>query len=157
MFDMISLAALVATFDLKLEFNPNINCLHLANISLVEFGTLGSETFGLAWLLRLLSNFGASNELQQLELKVLINRYEFWEMGPDSSWGQVDCILADKFPKLQDLNIQLLASVEEHAADNNFEEGAEEAAIAQYMLIEHPMLLKRGVSVFVHCIFDVSI
>jgi hypothetical protein len=153
MFDIIGLAALVATFDLKLEFNPNITLLHLANIPIVEFGTLGSETFGLAWLLRLLSNFDASNELQQLELEVLINIYEFWEACPASSWGQVDCILADKFPKLQDLNIQLLASVEEQDADNDFEE----EEIAQCMLDAHPMLLKRGVSVFVHCILDVDI
>jgi hypothetical protein len=146
MFDMIGLAAQEATFDIKLEFNPNIKFLRLTSIPIVEFGDLGSETFGLAWLLRLLSNFGASNELQGLELGVLINIYEFWEKCPASSWDQVDCILADKFPNLQDLDIELLATVMEGDADD-----FEEDVLAQCMLDAHPLLLKRGVSVFVHC------
>ncbi|KAF8532695.1 hypothetical protein JB92DRAFT_3151193, partial [Gautieria morchelliformis] len=130
-------------FDIKLEFNSNITFLRLTNIDCTQFNSMESDSFGQAWLLRLLSNIGTSNKLEQIELEVLFDTDEFRDMCSASAWGQVDCILAGKFRNLQKLDIQLLATRHRQFVDVH--------ELAQRMLDVHPLLIERDVSVDVRC------
>jgi hypothetical protein len=119
-------------FDITLEFNPNVSFLLLPTINVAP---TGEERFGLPWLLRFLSNFDASNKLEHIQLDVRIGACEFREVCSASCWGQVDRILAEKFLKLQKLDVEVW--VYEGSDDED----------GQCMLDVHPLLLERGVSV----------
>ncbi|KAF8478838.1 hypothetical protein JB92DRAFT_3045439 [Gautieria morchelliformis] len=141
-------------FDIKLEFTPNIRCLCLTNISIgLSLGDseMYSESFGMNWLLRLLSNIGTSNKLEEIKLEALIGT-GYREACSPSGWGQIDRLLAGKFRKLQKLDIALSATW--HGWDNNDEyEEVEYEEVVRCMVAAHPLLSERGVSVNVRCLF----
>ncbi|KAF8529960.1 hypothetical protein JB92DRAFT_2859013 [Gautieria morchelliformis] len=132
-------------FDIKLEFTPNIRCLCLVNISIaLPLGDweMYPESFGMNWLLRLLSNIGTSNKLEEIKLDALIGT-GYREACSPSGWGQIDRLLAGKFRKLQKLDITLWATWDDRQnAYSGISKGIRKA---------HPLLVKRGVSVYVGC------
>ncbi|KAF8529958.1 hypothetical protein JB92DRAFT_2858942 [Gautieria morchelliformis] len=148
-------------FNIKLEYTPNIRRLCLKNISIgLSLGDseMYPESFGMNWLLRLLSNIGTSNKLEEIKLDALIGT-GYREACSPSGWGQIDRLLAGKFRKLQKLDIGLSATW--HGWDNNdeYEEEYEEDEEVEYeevvrcMVAAHPLLSERGVSVNVPCRF----
>ncbi|KAF8483155.1 hypothetical protein JB92DRAFT_2837206 [Gautieria morchelliformis] len=128
-------------FDVKLEYNSNIRFLSLTD---VDIDAMDSEPFGMAWfwLQRFLSNFDASNKIEQIDLELIVfDTDTFAEFVYSAFWGQVDCILAEKFRKLEKLDIMALVA-------SNDPEGYE---IKDCILDGLPMLGRRGVSVDVWC------
>ncbi|KAF8512172.1 hypothetical protein JB92DRAFT_2830869 [Gautieria morchelliformis] len=133
-------------FDINLEFNSNLKCLHLTNINLM------SHNF--AWLLRFLRNIATLNQLEHIVFDVIIGGDTF---APEDSsvWEQVDCLLARnefKLRQLQTLDIKF--SVEDIKRVKGIEcderEEAEKAwcdVIGQSMVAAYPLLPERGVSV----------
>ncbi|KAF8518327.1 hypothetical protein JB92DRAFT_2903521 [Gautieria morchelliformis] len=128
-------------FDIK--FTPNIRFLCLTNISIgLGDSEMHLETFGMDWLLRLLSNLGTSNKLEQIKLEALIGT-KYREACSPSRWGQIDRLLAGNFRKLQTLDITLWATwADRQNAYSGISKGIRKA---------HPLLVKRGVSVYVGC------
>ncbi|KAF8529955.1 hypothetical protein JB92DRAFT_3106352 [Gautieria morchelliformis] len=126
-------------FNIKLEFNPNIRVLRLTNISIaVPLGEMSRELFGIDWLLCFLSHIDTSNKLEQIEFRGLMGT-GYREACSPSGWGQVDCLLAGKFRKLQKLDIKLSRIWDIIQF--------EDSEIARCMLDTHPLLVGRGVSV----------
>jgi hypothetical protein len=140
LFNFIGLVTPEKKFDITLEFNLNVRFLRLTTIDVVP---MDEERFGLPWLLRFLSNFDASNKLEHIQLEVRIMVFEFREVCSASCWGQVDRILAEKFLKLQKLDVE----VSVYGGDAYDE-------LDQCMLDAHPLLLERGVSVYAFCVKD---
>ncbi|KAF8504130.1 hypothetical protein JB92DRAFT_790910 [Gautieria morchelliformis] len=129
-------------FNIKLEYNSNIRVLSLTNINIEDVDAVDSG-FGTAWLLRFLSNFDASNKIERIRLQVIIfDTYTFEEAYSAAGWGQVDCILAEKFRKLEELDIQALVASTDPEVYSEIDE---------CMLDAHPMLHERGVPVAVWC------
>jgi hypothetical protein len=127
-----------STFDIKLEYNSNLNFLYLTNIE--EFCAEDSGR-GMAWLLRFFSSFDTSNKLELIQLQLSDNG-KFREACLAADWGQLDCILAGKFQKLQWLGLQLVPGTRDPEVCSE---------ISQYMLDAHPLLVERGVEVDVWC------
>jgi hypothetical protein len=145
LFNFIGLVTAEEMFDLTLEFNPNVSFLHLPTI---DFVPTGEERLWLPWLLRFLSTFDASNKLEHIQLEVRTYASEFREVCSASCWGQVDRILAEKFLKLQQLNVRLCVS-------EDADEDLTSDEFSQCMLEAHPLLMERGVSVDVSCGRDI--
>ncbi|KAF8495348.1 hypothetical protein JB92DRAFT_3143895 [Gautieria morchelliformis] len=125
-------------FDVKLEYNSNIRFLSLTDVAIdaVDSGPFGTAWF---WLQRFLSNFDASNKIEQIYLEVIIYDTDAFREFVYSAavWGQVDCILAEKFRKLEKLDINALLMAPEYGE------------IKESILDGLPMLDRRGVSVTV--------
>ncbi|KAF8512385.1 hypothetical protein JB92DRAFT_3117142 [Gautieria morchelliformis] len=123
-------------FDVTLGYNSNIRFLSLINISIWKFDAM---TLGPAWLLGFLSNIDASNKIEQIHLEVEIDgALTSKEVCSAAVWGQVDCILAEKFRKLEQLEMELVLAYVHPKVYSEIEE---------CVLDAHPLLVKRGVSV----------
>ncbi|KAF8510305.1 hypothetical protein JB92DRAFT_2940755 [Gautieria morchelliformis] len=130
-------------FDIRLEFNSNIRFLRLTNMHvLAADGVMSPKSFGVIWLLRLLSNIDNSNKLEQVRFEIIIC-FDYGEACSASGWGPVDCLLAGKLRNLQKLDIQLWSTTGER--DDSFAHRGSE--IRQCMLDACPLLVERGVSV----------
>jgi hypothetical protein len=130
-----------STFDIKLEYNSNLNFLYLTNINTEVF--CGEECGrGMAWLLRFFSSFDTSNKLELIQLQVSIDIWMFRDACLADDWCQLDCILAGKFQKLQRLGLELVTGTTKPEVCSE---------ISQFMLDAHPLLLERGVEVDVWC------
>jgi hypothetical protein len=121
-----------------MDSNSNLRFLHLTRVDIEKYRAGDCGSYGMAWLLRFLSNFDASNKLEWIRLEVIISPCWFREACSAAGWGQVDCILAEKFQNLQWLGIDILtgwAGLETHDE------------IRACMADAHPLLVERGVEV----------
>ncbi|KAF8532514.1 hypothetical protein JB92DRAFT_3103574 [Gautieria morchelliformis] len=127
-------------FDIKLEYNSNIRFLSLNYVSIGTLRPVDLKSFGIAWLLRFLSNFDASNKIEHIDLQLVILDIDtFREVCSAAIWGQVDCILAKKFLKPEEVVIrEVLATSADPEVYSEFEE---------CMLHAFPLLVERGVDV----------
>ncbi|KAF8519202.1 hypothetical protein JB92DRAFT_3112589 [Gautieria morchelliformis] len=138
-------------FDINLEFNSNLKCLHLTNIDLMSHN--------LAWLLRFLRNIATLNQLEHIVFDVKIGGDTF---APEDSsvWEQVDCLLARneaKLRQLQTLDIKFcvedIECVEGIECDERDKvEKSWCGVIGRSMVAAYSLLLERGVSVNARCV-----